>query len=91
MQRDKVVGGSLLIIGLIVTPVYLAFVLFPAQFVGFFGVPVNNGTGLQVRVYAALIPVIIGVLGALLAGVWIGLSIVTSPPENKESPPNKQQ
>ncbi len=85
MHRDRVIGFSLIALGLTVTPIYLLLVLFPAQFLHFFGIPVDASTGLEVRVYASLIPVVIGVVAALVIGAWIGLSIVTSPPE-QESP-----
>jgi hypothetical protein len=86
LRRDKTIGLTLIIIGIIVLPIYLLLIFYPAEFLHFFGVPVDGSTGIQVRVYAALIPVAIGVVFMLLAGAWIGVSIMTTPElrENQE-------
>jgi predicted DNA-binding transcriptional regulator len=90
LHRDKVIGFSLLALGLTVTPIYLLLVLYPAQFLHFFGVPVDASTGLEVRMYAGLVPVVIGLVAALVIGAWVGLSIVTSPSPQSQEQSDKQ-
>ncbi len=90
IRRDRAIGFTLIIVCLTVLPVYLLLVLFPAPFLHFFGVPVDSSTGIQVRVYATLIPVIIALTAALLAGAWIGLSIITTPAPREKEEEKKQ-
>lgn len=78
MRRDKIIGLSLIIIGFTVTPFYLMLVFYPGQVLGFLGFPVDFNTGWEMRIYCALIPVVIGVTFILVAGTWMGLNALMS-------------
>lgn len=92
LRRDKAIGIFLIIICLVVLPVYLLLIFYPAQVLYFFGASVDGSSGTQVRVYASLIPVVIGVVFLLLAGAWVGISIVTTkaPNENQDTSASEQ-
>jgi hypothetical protein len=81
MQRDRTIGLLLVVSCLIVLPLYIIVVFFPAEFVHFLGIPVNSNTGSEVRLYAGLVPTAVGLIAILLAGLWIGVSILTSRPK----------
>lgn len=90
LRRDKVVGLVLIILGVVVLPIYLLLAFYPTEFLTFLGLPTDGSTGIETRVYAALIPVVIGVTFLLLAGTWVGLSMITTRLSNENQKVDKK-
>lgn len=84
VSKDQAIGGAILLVCLLVAVGYALLVIFPAEVMGLLQPilqqPVNSETGNTVRLYAVLIPVLIAFLAILFIGAWIGWTMATTPP-----------
>ncbi|MCW4044838.1 MAG: transcriptional regulator [Candidatus Bathyarchaeota archaeon] len=87
MSKDQTVGAAILVLCVIVAASYIvALFLYPVAIQPW----LNLGSHAEVQFWLIAVPVLVGFIGILAIGAWIGYTMATTPPpkpiEELESP-----